>query len=293
MIRKVSSEGAILFWKATAMQRQFLQAAFDAIGFGHMVPKVDQMHCIREAARTVAQALGLTDDCKVDIRPLQSDRDAIGVEVRQFQKGLKKNLYPFLFSLGVTKAGGVKLLEVDPSVDTLLVGDQTALREAAQAEFTAALSVVDANKVTMAIVLLIKKMKGVLLRDGGGVYFVTRDNLDPYVTVGGLLSQYGPKLSRVVFTPEMNLDLVKEVSEFFEERLTAHCDEMQAEVKALYATGAAPRKNGQSRRIKELMESEQQLKTMASFFGRPFSKCKSAIASTRAAIGAEGLKMAK
>lgn len=293
MIRKVSSEGAILFWKATAMQRRFLQAAFDSIGQGHMVPKVDQMHCIREAARTVAQALGLTDDCKVDIRPLQSDRDAIGVEVRQFKKGLKKNLHPFLFSLGVTKAGGVKVLEVDPDVDALLCGDQDALRDAAQAEFTGALSMVDANKVTMAVVQLIKKMKGVLLRDGGGVYFVTRDNLDPYVQVGGMLSKYGPKLSRVVFSPEMNLDLVKEVCEFFEERLTGHCEEMQAEVKSLYAAGAAPRKNGQSRRVKELMESEQQLKTMAAFFGRPFSKCKSAIASTRAAIGAEGIKMAK
>jgi hypothetical protein len=293
VIRKVSSEGAILFWKATAMQRRFLQAAFDSIGQGHMVPKVDQMHCIREAARTVAQALGLTDDCKVDIRPLQSDRDAIGVEVRQFKKGLKKNLHPFLFSLGVTKAGGVKVLEVDPDVDALLCGDQDALRDAAQAEFTGALSMVDANKVTMAVVQLIKKMKGVLLRDGGGVYFVTRDNLDPYVQVGGMLSKYGPKLSRVVFSPEMNLDLVKEVCEFFEERLTGHCEEMQAEVKSLYAAGAAPRKNGQSRRVKELMESEQQLKTMAAFFGRPFSKCKSAIASTRAAIGAEGIKMAK
>lgn len=293
MIRRVNSEGAILFWKAAAMERRYLQEAFDKIGAGHMVPKVDQMFSLKESAKTVSHAMGLDEDFKVTLTPLQAQRDAIAIEARQFKKGLRRNDMPFLFSLGVTKAGNIKMLDVDAVNCPVAAANQADFVAAAQAEYEAATANVDANKVTTAVVALIKKMRGVLLRDGGGVYFVTKEHLAPYEQIGTLLANHGPVLSHVVFQPEMNMGLVQQVSEFFEERLTAHCAEMQAEVKGLYAAGAAPRKNGQARRIHELMEAEKQLKTMAGFFGKPFSKCKSAIQQTRAAIGAEGIKMAK
>ena len=296
MNKKVSQEGGLWFWTASRIRRDIATPAFDAEGVAHLLPKVDHMAAIEYVARQVVDTCGLHEQGKMRFFPLAAEKDAVAVEVRRLAKGKSRNQLPFLFSLGVTvdDQGGsqaVEVLECDHHECPDVSANQSLVEQAVTNVWADACDYLTANDLTQALVALAKRQHGVLMRDGGGVYFVTADKCEPYVNISQALAPHGPALHMVEFDPVVNATLIEQVCTSVRQTLDQTADELISEAADLKNRNAKPRQNGQRTRLQRLIEAEQLAEHMKKSFGVAFTSSCKALQQAREAIGAEGIRM--
>lgn len=296
MHKKVSSEGSIWFWTAARIRRDVTTAAFDAESVAHLIPKVDYMAAIDYVAKQVVDTCGLHEKGKLRYFPLSAEKDAVAVEVRRLVKGKSRNNLPFMFSIGVTvnEANGsqkVEVLECDATEAPDIHANQSLVEAAAASVWSEACDYITANDLTQALVALAKRQHGVLMRGGGGVYFVTADKCEPYANIAQALAPHGPDLCMVEFDPVVNAALIDQVCASVRETLDQTAGELIAEAADLRDRKAKPRSNGQRTRLQRLIEAEQLAEHMKKSFGVAFTSSCKALQQAREAIGAEGIRM--
>jgi hypothetical protein len=297
MKTSVSSEGALVFWTSRRTSRAVVQKAYDAEGLGSLVPKIDHYAALTTTAAQIVEACGLRTAGRVKYGGLAHDRNAVGVEIRRLVKGKTKNDLPFLMSLGAVEDGNggyeIAVLEADAKLCPDVVANQKQVEQAATAVWQDCCDYITANDMTNAIVALVKRQHGVLLRDGGVVWYLTEDKLGPYLNISSALAPYGPKLHAAMFNPVVNTALVNHVASELDRRCTEVFERIVSQKQELQQRGAKARKNGEQSRLEEWIETESTLQHMRSALGRPFANvCKAADAARRA-IGAEGVRMMK
>lgn len=296
MNKKVSSEGSIWFWTAQRIKRDTAHQAFHNEHVSHLIPKVDYMASIDYVAKRVVDTLGLMERGKLRFFPLSSEKDAVAVEVRRLVKGKSRNDLPFLFSLGVTADDQfsnhqVEVLEFDATLCPEVAAEKQLVEAAATNVWRDACDYLTANDLTQALVALAKRQHGVLLREGGGVYFVTADKCGPYAGIAAALASHGPALHMVEFDPIVNASLIHHVCESVRQTLDETADALIAEAHDLSSRQAKPRKNGQRTRLQRLIEAEQLAEHMKNAFGVTFTTSCKTLQRAREAIGAEGIRM--
>lgn len=297
MNKQVSSDGAIVFWTAHKISRAVAEAAFDAEGYAHLIPKVDYVAAIDFAAKEIARTCDLYEKSSLRYGPLANQKEAVGVEVRRVIKGKLRNEYPFLFSIGVVDQGNetytVEVLDVDANECPEVASNKAAVEQAATAVWQDACTYLPANDLTCAVVALIKHQHGVLMREGGGVYYLTKDKLDSYINISRALGVHGPSLAWAEFDPVVNPELVDHVCRSVTATLDGTAEELISGATLLQTKGAKPRSNGQRTRLQKLIDAESLAAHMKQALGVAFTKSCKMLQQAREAIGAEGIRMMK
>lgn len=298
MNRSVSSDGAIIFWTAAQISRQVAHDAFDAEGCAHLLPKPDLMASMYQTARQVVDAVGVhANGVQLRYFPLATEKQgSVGVEIRQVVKGKSRNDYPFLFSLGVTAEEDgtdqrVEVLDCDSRACPDVAAHRRNVEMAATAVWSQAVQQVTANDLTNAIVALVKRQHGVLMRSSGGVYYVTEDKLGPYIRVSDALGKQGVALSWAQFSPTLNDKLLEQVAKAVNDAVSEGAMDIIQETADLTARSAKPRSNGQRTRLQKLVELEAMADHMKQSLGEPFVNACKLLQQAREAIGAEGINM--
>lgn len=296
MNKKVSSEGGVWFWTAARVARSVAVPAFAAESVAHLIPKVDHMATIDYVAKQVVDTVGLHGKGKLKYFPLSGEKDAVAVEVRRMVKGKSRNDLPFMFSIGLTEDsnGGnqsIQVLDCDSNEAQEIVAELQLVEQAATAVWHDACDYLTANDLTQALVALAKRQHGVLLRESGGVYFVTADKCGPYVNIAKVLAPHGPALHMIEFDPVVNAELIMHVCNSVKETLDTTADALIAEAADLRLRQAKPRSNGQRTRLQRLIEAEQLADHMKKSFGVAFTSSCKMLQQAREAIGAEGIRM--
>lgn len=295
MKTSVSSEGALVFWTARRTNRTIVQTAYDKQGAGNLVPKIDFFAALKTTAVQIVDACGLRSGGRLTYGGLAHDRNAVGVEIRRLVKGKTKNELPFLFSMGAVSDGKggheIVVLEADAKACPDVVNNKTQVEQAATAVWRDCCEYITANDLTNAIVALLRRQHGVMLRDGGVVWYLTEDKLGPYLNISSDLAPHGPKLHAAVFNPVVNASLVSHVATELDRRCTEVFDRIVTQKVELSQRGAKPRKKGEQTRLEEWIETEATLAHMKQALGRPFANVCKAAEAARKAIGAEGVRM--
>ena len=261
--KDITSEHAIVFWNSARVDRSLAHTAFDAAGYMHAVPKPDYTAAIRRTATSLVKQIG--GEGTVKTFPLSGREQEVGVEVRRFVKGAKRNDLPFVFSLGVTEQHEVVILDVEPghSIDT----HREKMTELANELWRDAIHSIEAADLTEALSVLIQNNYGFLLRDGGGVWYLPTDNIQPYETVAKHLASAGVRLSAVRFSPVVNDALLDTVGHELMRRAQAVVDGTIDEVAEAVAAGKRIRPNGKATRLDTILEAEQMVAHNATLIG--------------------------
>lgn len=295
MNKKVSGDGSIWFWTAARTRRDIVVSAFDGEDVAHLIPKVDHMAAIDYVAKQVVDTCGLHEKGKLRYFPLAAEKDAVAVEVRRLVRGKARNDLPFMFSIGLVEDQqgnrSIEVLECDAGECPDVHANKQLVEQAATAVWSDACDYVTANDLTQALVALAKRQHGVLMREGGGVYFVTADKCEPYANISKALAPHGPALHMVEFDPVVNAGLIDLVCQTVRSTLDSTAGELIAEAADLKSRQAKPRSNGQRTRLQRLIEAEQLAEHMKKSFGVAFTSSCKALQQAREAIGAEGIRM--
>lgn len=295
MQKSISSDGSIVFWDSCRISRAIVTKAFGDVGMSSLVPSIDYFAALKNTTAQIVDVVGLRTSGRVHYDSLAHDRNAVGVEVRRKIKGKTKNELPFLFSLGVveTAAGGyeVAVLEADGKECPDIIGNKAEIERTATSVWQACCDYLTANDLTNALTALVRKQCGVMLRDGGVVWYLTKDKLEPYRSISAALAPHGPKLQMGVFDPVVNKDLVDHVCNELEKRGMDVFKRMVEEAEDMRLRGARPRPKGQQSRLEEWIETHNTIEHMKKVFGRTFVGLTKAAQAARRAIGSEGIRM--
>lgn len=285
--KQVTSEHAIVFWNSARVQRQAVQAAFDSVGHGRLVPKVDYTAAIRRVAKELCTSIG--GEGPVKVFPLSGHESEVAVEVRSFVKGAKRNDLPFLFSLGVTTDLKVVILDADPGHACSLHHEQ--MTDRANDLWQEACRMIEAADLTEALGSLVTASNGFLLRDGGGIWYLPTDSIAAYEQVAQhLLKAEGVRLSAVRFQPVVNDSLLETVGEELMRRANAVVSGTLHEVEEAVSAGKKIRPAGKASRLETVMAAERMVTHNAALVGRWAERFKDAceVAKERIADAALG-----
>lgn len=294
MNKTISSNGAIVFWTARQVHRDVATAAFDAEGMGNLLPKVDHYAALKKASVAIVDACGIRSGGKVDYYSLASDRNKVGVEVRRVVKGVDANDMPFLFSLGVVRDSEadpwrVAVRKVDPSLCPEIAGHKQEVEDAATAVWNDACNYLTANDLTNALTTLVRKLRGFLLRDGGVVWFIPKDRMDPFTRIAAALAPHGPAMVSATFKPDVDDVLTQHVCSELVARSEEEFQSLIDEATDLRSRGAKARSNGQKSRLERLIEAEATMTHNKGLLGNAFARLAKMAQAAKEAIGAEAL----
>lgn len=291
MNRKFSAYGAVCCWDSKQCLRDPVFAAFDKVSAGHLVPELSPIDGLTNAAKRFA------DECELHVRgmPLRYralDKESVGIEVRREIKGVKENQYPLMYSAGVNKTTGeVDILKWDADqcpVFTDAYDDAVAVFNNL---YTDCCRYIEAGDLTEAVVALVKRSHGVLLRDHGSVYFVPDEHLPHYSSVADDLVKYGPKLHQWTVDLSANADLAVTIGNSVEESLMERVTKREQDMEELKQRGGKPRSNGMKTRFDEWCADCKQMEFYEQFLSQKLSGVREALERQRALVGEAGIEV--
>lgn len=285
-VRKFNdATGAVVCWDSKRSPRPGVEAAFDAVGFRHLVPAVNKLAAINDAAKAVAAEAGLAGPANPTVKYFTLDRSTIGVGVYHEVRGVEQNDYRFLFSCGVHEDTG----------RAIIVREQLPLPAACHDRcrdvYREATGFLPASDVTRALNGLIRKSHGVGIRDNGSVYFVPGEFLPTYHKLADAIEPAGPVLHTWQVDLQSNPRLIETVSDAMVEEVLKRMEQRTADWKALMDSEGKPQKRGLESRFRELCDDASQVEYYESFFGRQYDRLRAALESQQAMIGMAHLDM--
>jgi len=189
MIRKFDSSGAVVCWDSQRVLRQNAESAFGSVGKGKLVPAVNHLAALTDAAKAVASDGGLALP-GLPLKYFTLDRSSTGIGVYREIRGTQENEYQFMFSVGVlAETGRAVFLKQAPTCPLYIGPNAINQLDAVYRESTRYLT---ASDLTKAVNGFLAASHGVLLRDNGSVYFLPGEFIEQYETLAREL--VGPKL---------------------------------------------------------------------------------------------------
>lgn len=294
MAKSLTSDHLIVFWSSKRVPRDAAEKAFDAVGMGNLLPKVDHYGALHRAAGDIVDTNGIREGGSVKFMGLSGRADAVGCEVRRFVPGQTRNELPFLFSLGVLRQDdesyAVEILDHDAKACPQIAKNKRQIEKQADAFWREACTFISANDLTNAITGLVKASHGFLLRDEGVVWYMPTDMIKAFDTVASRLEKHGVVMQTVRFNPTVNGELIKHVCDELERRSMAVFNGQIEQAEDMRQRGAKPRSNGQQTRLEQWIAAEETMQHNKSLLGKAFARVAKAAQVAREKIGAEALK---
>lgn len=271
--------GAVVCWDSKRSPRAGVEAAFEAVGFRHLVPAVNRLAAINDAAKAVAAEAGLDGPAQPTLKRFTLDRSTVGVGVYHEIRGVEENEYRFLFSCGVHEDTGRAIIVREA------VPLPASCHDLCRDVYREGTGFLPASDVTRALNGLIRKSHGVGIRENGSVYFVPGEFLATYHTLADAIEPAGPVLHTWKVPLESNPRLVETVSDAMVEEIVKRMEQRAADWKALVESEGKPQKRGLESRFRELCDDASQVEYYESFFGRQYDRLRAALEAQQAMIG--------
>ena len=286
MIRKFDSSGAVVCWDSARCSRVPVEAAFTAIGHGNLIPKVNKLAAVHEAARAVAHVSGFCAEGLPTLKRFTLDRSRVGVGVYQEIRGADENEYRFLFSVGVAAdTGEAEVLKTAPGIGHPIVGPH----QTANDRYQEATEYLQASDFTKAVNSLIGKSHGVGIRDNGSFYFVPGEFISTSTTLSDALERLPatgrPKLHCWQVDLAANPKLAETVNDSMIGDIIGRMEKRAADWQALKDHDGKPQKRGLETRFEEMLEDAQQIEYYERFFAVRHDKLREALEAQQAMIG--------
>lgn len=295
MNRKVfSCDGSVVAWDAAKADRAVVRKAFGDAGHDSLVPLFDPIACLKEVAGDIVDQSGM----KVRGQPItfpQLRRDVIGVTAVREIKGDKRNQYVNLFSIGCdgedAESFTVRFFDVDPVEAPDIAKNYNQLEQAAKDLWMSHKDWLPAKDLTEALRRLVFRLKGTMVKNTGGFYFLPEANLAEFDKVVTPIeqSESDMKVTTLVYDMQMNQRMFSRLMEGLEDEILYHTQKMQDEVTELAENSKKMRRNGIERRLKDICDWTDKVEYYEKLMGVAMPKLKQAIDDARYAIGVHGL----
>lgn len=276
MIRTFDSSGAVVCWDSHRCPRQVAESAFASIGKGHLVPAVNHLAALGDAAKTIAADNGLLLPGS-PLKYFTLDRSSTGIGVYREIRGREENEYQFLFSVGVhTETGTALFLKQSCG----LSADAPHRLDALYRESTQFLT---ANDLTKAINGFLAQSHGVLLRDNGSVYFLPGEFIGQYEELATGFD--GPRLHCWQVDLSANDKLLATLHDNVQDGLVSRMEERAKEWEELTLRGGKARADGLQSRFEAMVEDARQIEFYEEFLEVRLDALRRALERQQAMIG--------
>jgi hypothetical protein len=276
MIRRFDSSGAVVCWDSQRCPRHVAESAFDGIGKAHLVPAVNHLAALGDAAKTIAADNGLLLPGS-PLKYFTLDRSSTGIGVYREIRGRDENEYQFLYSVGV-HGGRAKFLKVSPSC--VLSPQSPTQLDALYQESTGFLT---ASDVTKAVNGFLAESHGVLLRDNGSVYFLPGGFIEPYEQLAAGFG--GPRLHCWQVDLSANDALLTTLHDNVQEGLVSRMEERAREWEELTTRGGKARADGLQSRFEAMVEDARQIEFYEEFLQVRLDALRGALERQQSMIG--------
>jgi len=262
--KEVTNAHGILFWNSTHCLRDAVNDAFDKAGYPHLKPRPNYMAVLKRTAQQLVRDY-LDPDSTLRMFALSGHESEVGVEVRQYIKGEKKNDLPHLLSVGVTKDHKLTILKWD---EQQRQHSQHYLEERGNEILQHELKYVEAADITVSIAALIKHTHGFMLRDGGSVWYCPVESLGPYEAVAKHLKRFGVILNCVQFKPELNDALLNNIGDQLIHRAETVINGTVDEVTHMMESNKRMKPNGRASRLDKITQAQRTVEANSELVGR-------------------------
>lgn len=296
MIRKtISTEGVLLWWDSAEVQRQPLLDSLKGAGFSELMPMFDPVACIKRVCNEVVEAVGMKVRGEpIDYRQLR--KDVWGAQAVREIKGTEKNEYDFLFSM-IAQGNDLETLTVSfakidaanaPEVASR-VSDLETLARNWWIEFK---DWIPAKDLTDAMRRLVFRLKGTMLKESGGLYFIPEENIAKFEQVCSGIEQSDTEARFTTGLTDLSANprMFKRVIEGLEAEIMDQTQKMQAEIDHLSTNSKKMRRNGIERRLKDICDWTEKVEYYEKLMGVAMPKLRDAIGEAKYSIGVHGLE---
>ena len=261
------------------MLRQNAESAFGSVNRASLVPAVNHLAALTDAAKAVASDGGLALP-GLPLKYFTLDRSSTGIGVYREIRGTQENEYQFMFSVGLSESGRAVFLKQSPACPLYVGPDAINQLEAVYRESTRYLT---ASDLTKAVNGLLAACHGVLLRDNGSVYFMPGEFIEQYETVAREL--VGPRLHCWQVDLTANDKLLATLHDNVQESLITRMEQRSAEWEELTSRGGKARSDGLQSRFEAMVEDARQIEYYEEFLQVRLDALRGALERQQAMIG--------
>jgi len=280
MIRKFDSSGAVVCWDSQRVLRQNAESAFGSVGKPSLVPAINHLAALTDAAKAVASDGGLALP-GLPLKYFTLDRSSTGIGVYREIRGTQENEYQFMFSVGVlAETGRAVFLKQAPACPLYIGANAINQLDAVYRESTRYLT---ASDLTKAVNGFLAASHGVLLRDNGSVYFLPGEFIEQYETLAREL--VGPKLHCWQVDLSANDKLLATLHDNVQESLISRMEQRAGEWEELTARGGKARSDGLQSRFDAMVEDARQIEYYEEFLQVRLDALRGALERQQAMIG--------
>ena len=279
MIRKFDSSGAVVCWDSQRVLRSNAESAFGSVNRASLVPAVNHLAALTDAAKAVAGDGGLALP-GLPLKYFTLDRSSTGIGVYREIRGPQENEYQFMFSVGLSESGRAVFLKQSPSCPLYLGADCINQLEGVYRESTRYLT---ASDLTKAVNGLVAACHGVLLRDNGSVYFLPGEFIEQYETVAREL--VGPRLHCWQVDLSANEKLLTTLHDNVQESLISRMELRAQEWEELTTRGGKARPDGLQSRFEAMVDDARQIEYYEEFLQVRLDALRGALERQQAMIG--------
>lgn len=233
-IREARPEGAIVYWNSgSGTSRQKLIDGLEAIGMGDFAPA---KRCISASLKAAIEEY--LDDMR-DGKANRAKKDKSSGEVTKRDKSVQSRLKPELNGfevLDVTRKDADNDYVVDFAVkvdedERVQVSRGWASADKIQSAYNVYRETLDGTAIGGVLIKIVTALKGVTLRDNGGIYWLASDQLDRWEQVIQVFESAG---SNQVYMARTVLDgrTVKAVTDALVDEVAKRSDELEAEIRS-------------------------------------------------------------
>lgn len=279
-------DGMFVWWEPGKMRVADLEAALNAAGYGHLLPKASTVPAaLKETlARFIEKAKIKVRGNPVDINPLRED--IRGFEAVKQDRGDTENIHDFVMSIVLDDNSQVRIAKHNsqyvPQAD--IIKDQ--LEQAMTGMFQEQLDWYPTSMVSGCLSRVIACMGGVLCRKAGGVYFLPEGAAEKFEPLAEAVDKSDGQLSVVItkFPLKPGERSYKLVLESIRKEISDALIEVEEGLRQLGS--AKQRSNGQATRLSTLDALKEKVSQYEALLGVTMKDMHDAVGKVKAAVSA-------
>jgi len=293
--KQISTEGVLLWWDSHEVPRVALKDGLMQAQSTELLPLFDPIACLKK----VCDELVTATDMKVRGQPIdyrQLRKDVVGVQAVREIKGDKQNQYDFLFSMiaygNDLDSLSIRFAKVDPDTAPQIASKMADLEKQAKDLWVAYKDWTPAKDLTDAMRRLVYKVKGVMLKESGGLYFIPEEAAEMFEQVASVIEASDTEAQFTIGVTDltMNKRMFKKVMQALETEILAETGKFQDEIATLADNSKKMRRNGIERRLKDISDWTAKVEYYEELMGVAMPKLRDAIGQAQYAIGVHGLE---
>lgn len=282
--KTINQDHAVIWWKSTDCPHQVAVKAFEKAGHPDIKLRENPMHALKGAVALVAKTRCIQGN-GIKLFPLSGDENAVGVEVREFQKGVKQNRLPFLASFGVTERGQVVCLESGDDCQLAASWGEGRTANEIDDQYQRQRNLVEAHDLTRAITEVVRRSCGGMIHERGILWYLPTSQMAAYQALAKCLKPAGVNMVTLYFGPECNDSMLEWVGDCITRQHEELLSQTEEQISTVLAGKRAERSDGRATRITNLKRLSESLAVNQGILGQASERLRSSVQRIKALMG--------